>query len=124
MVHTVLNKERKREESFRVIMKWSMRQQCLQELSKRTEVATMAERSKTLDSESREPGSIPFSDLLVGILPTAHAEEYTVCVCTNQVHELGCAFRVRTVARYLDSTCVPACGPFDRGMSYASLITS
>ena len=40
-------------------------------------VATMAERSKTLDSGSREPGSIPVSGLLVGFFRTAHAEKYT-----------------------------------------------
>ena len=37
----------------------------------------MAERSKTLDSGSREPGSIPVSGLLVCLFRTAHAEKYT-----------------------------------------------
>ena len=39
--------------------------------------ATMAERSKALVSGSREPESIPISDLLFGFFRTAHAEEYT-----------------------------------------------
>ena len=36
----------------------------------------MAERSKAFDAKSREPGSIPVSDLLVGFFRNAHAEEY------------------------------------------------
>ena len=40
-------------------------------------VATMTERSMTLDSRFREPGSIPIVDLLVGFSRSAHAEKYT-----------------------------------------------